>query len=192
AEGILPQDQKRLAEEALEVGRNLLDSVATECDADCWMAPAPSHELRLSSAEPDLTDDPQDVEQANAHILLVDSDQIESRIALGHLSVDGYECTAVADSKQAILALESQPFDLLLLGTQAECSAPTDLIASIRAGQCGLADADLPIILLQEKYSADAVLPGTDDSLSRPLGLGEIDRVIRTWLPPRLRTRHAS
>ncbi|WP_051183090.1 MASE3 domain-containing protein [Desulfocurvibacter africanus] len=116
-------------------------------------------------------------------ILVAEDNEINRLLAVDLLKAKGHEVKVVEDGQQALDALKAESFDLVLMDAQMPVMDGTEATRRIRAGEAG--DPTIPIVALtayalkgdREKLLAS----GMDDYLSKPIDMGELDRVL-AWI----------
>ena len=128
-----------------------------------------------------MTQSPIAAVSTRARILIVEDDAaIREGLEL-NLSLEGHLCGTAADGEQAIVALERQPFDLVLLDVMLPGRNGFEVLRTIRSTR-----PELPVLLLTARAEeADKILGlelGADDYIVKPFGLGELRARIRAAL----------
>jgi CheY-like chemotaxis protein len=116
-------------------------------------------------------------------ILIVDDEQFVRDLLEKVLKRRGHEVTAASDADQALAALESQTFDLLLTDVVMPGMDGFDLLRRVKS-----AYPDIKVIVLtgyaRKQSISDFLLYGADDYLSKPFQVHElvaaVDRVTGT------------
>ena len=118
-------------------------------------------------------------------ILLAEDNRINQKVALYHLERMGYRADAVANGKEALLALERIPYDLILMDVQMPEMDGFEATAAIRRleGQRG---RRIPIIAMTAhalKGDRERCLgAGMDDYVPKPVQPQKLTEVIAKWL----------
>jgi signal transduction histidine kinase/CheY-like chemotaxis protein len=141
-------------------------------------------------AEPAATMPPQDLvagtaesgsRKRRARILLADDNAINQLVALKILRKLGYRADAVADGQEAIKALESFPYDLVLMDCQMPEMDGFEATRAIRSLKM-----DIPIIAMTANaMKGDRELcleAGMNDYLSKPVKSAELSAALERWL----------
>jgi len=121
----------------------------------------------------------------NARILVAEDNAINQQVALSLLGKLGLRANVVADGQEALRALESIPYSLVLM----DCHMPVmdGYEAARRIRRSGLPACDLPIIAMTAHALADArdlcLESGMNDYLSKPVSLTALARALQQWLP---------
>lgn len=117
-------------------------------------------------------------------ILLVEDEKPILRFLRASLAANGFRAVEAATGAEALLALRSQPPDLILLDLGLPDMDGAEVIDEVRRWSA------VPILVLsardQEKAKIDALDRGADDYLTKPFGVGELLARLRVAL------RHAA
>ncbi len=129
---------------------------------------------------------------ARARVLLAD-DNADMRGYLQRLLQPGYQVTAVADGQEALDAVRSQPFDLVISDVMMPGLDGLQLVGELRTHSRA---PDLPVLLLSARAGQEAAIEGlaagADDYLVKPFSAAELlARVRATVELARLRSHHA-
>jgi two-component system alkaline phosphatase synthesis response regulator PhoP len=111
-------------------------------------------------------------EKKNSILLVEDEENLQEALKL-NLELEGYEVTAANDGTEALLAIQNEYFDLLILDVMLPELDGISVCENIR-----LQGNEMPILILSAKNSsADRVLglkKGADDYLTKPFNLEEL------------------
>ena len=131
--------------------------------------------------------DPTSVGRYSGRVLVAEDHPVNQAIITAMLDKLGLSHTAVADGEQAVglLAQPGQAFDLVLMDLEMPVLDGSAAAASIR--QLKGASASLPIIALTA-HAGEKVTEATNDGnfqdcLAKPLTLGDLEEVVRRYLP---------
>jgi PAS domain S-box-containing protein len=131
-----------------------------------------------------------------AAILVVEDNQINQMVALKILRKQGYRAEAVANGVEAIKALQTLPFDLVLMDCQMPEMDGFEATERIRKGEAGDANARLPIVAMTAhamKGDRERCLAsGMNDYLAKPVQPGLLRTTIENWLRPVQASRQKS
>jgi DNA-binding response OmpR family regulator len=108
-------------------------------------------------------------------VLVVEDERNIRELVCLHLGLEGYECTPVADGKDAMSMASEKPFDLIIL----DLMLPNiDGVTICRAIRRVGPNRDAPILMLTaRREEADKVMgldSGADDYLTKPFGVREL------------------
>jgi len=111
----------------------------------------------------------------NRKVLVVEDERNIRELVCLHLGLEGYECTPVADGKEAMALASEKPFDLIIL----DLMLPNiDGVTICRAIRRVGPNRDAPILMLTaRREEADKVMgldSGADDYLTKPFGVREL------------------
>ncbi len=126
-----------------------------------------------------------------AHILLAEDNVTNQQVALAILKKLGQRADAVANGAEAINALESIPYDLLLLDMQMPVMDGYETAASIRSPQSKVLNPDIPIIAMTARAMQGdrekCLEAGMNDYVSKPVSLQALAEALKKWLPKDVR-----
>lgn len=119
-------------------------------------------------------------------VLLAEDNKINRMVALNILRKFGVEADAVENGKQAIEALESKTYGLVLMDIQMPELDGLEAVRLIRSGKTGVMDQNIPIIAMtahaMEGDREECLKAGMDDYLSKPVKPPELAAMLKTWL----------
>ena len=122
-----------------------------------------------------------------ARILLADDNTTNQLVALGLLKKLGLKADAVANGAEALAALQSVPYDLVLMDVQMPQMDGLTATRLIRDPQTGLSDPHLPIVAMTaHAMSGDRELceaAGMNDYITKPVSLHDLAEALDRWLP---------
>ncbi len=122
------------------------------------------------------------IEDKAVHVLVADDNEINRLVIKGMLEPEGFLVEAVCNGKEAIQAMESTTYDLVIM----DCSMPVlDGFAAtktIRNSDTGSFDPDIPILAITAFSSPEdrlkCLASGMNDCISKPVAAGELfDRI---------------
>ena len=123
-------------------------------------------------------------------VLVVEDEPNIRELVCLHLGLEGYNCDAVGDGKEALRRVEAERFDLLVLDVMIP---RIDGLALCRAVRNGRINQDVPILMLTaRREESDKVVgleSGADDYLTKPFGVRELVARTRALLR---RPRHSA
>jgi two-component system, sensor histidine kinase and response regulator len=126
--------------------------------------------------------------QLNARVLLVEDNPVNQELALYMLEHLGCAPTVARHGREALVALEKDSFDAVLM----DCEMPEmdgfEATASIRQRETSSGgDRRTPIIALTagavDGDREKCLAAGMDDYLSKPFSLEQLEGALRRWLP---------
>ncbi|TVR75547.1 MAG: response regulator, partial [Spirochaetaceae bacterium] len=122
-----------------------------------------------------------------ARVLVAEDNATNQLVALGILRKLGVHGDAVADGKEALRALETIPYDLVLMDVQMPEMDGLEATRSIRSGRSGVRNPDIPIVAMtghaMQEDRERCLAAGMNDYLSKPVQVNEFTRVLDKWLP---------
>ena len=120
-------------------------------------------------------------------ILLAEDNAINQKVAAKMLDKLGYRSQAVFNGEEVLHALESIPFDLILMDVQMPVMDGLSATRQIRASQNPKINPQIPIVALTAhamKGDRDQCLAaGMNDYLSKPIDPKELISTLNKWLP---------
>jgi CheY-like chemotaxis protein len=127
---------------------------------------------------------------SRTRVLLAEDDPTNRDVFRRMLELCGESVDTVKTGREAILALEQSPYDLIFM----DCEMPEmdGLTATAEIRRRGVARADgtpIPIIALTgyavSGHQTACMASGMDGFLAKPVRLEEIQKAVRQWLPDR-------
>jgi signal transduction histidine kinase/ActR/RegA family two-component response regulator len=122
-----------------------------------------------------------------AHILLVEDNAINQKVARLQLAQLGYTADAAADGAQALKMLGKARYDLVLMDCQMPVLDGYDATRAIRAGQVPGLDPKIPVLALTANAMAadlgKCLEAGMDDCLTKPVSFATLAAAFEKWLP---------
>ena len=127
-----------------------------------------------------------------ARILLAEDNIINQQLALGILKKMGLRADVVANGAEALSALETLPYDLVLMDVQMPELDGIEATRLIRQPQSAVPNHQIPIIALTAhamQGDRDRLLAaGMSDYVVKPLSPQALAEALDRWLPPGLGT----
>ncbi|QEM66960.1 PAS domain S-box protein [Geobacter sp. FeAm09] len=124
-----------------------------------------------------------------ARILLAEDHTTNRRVIRMMLNKLGYEADAVANGLDAVKALESASYDLVLMDCQMPEMNGYDATAIIRDPESSVLDHETPVIALTANAMAGerdkCIEAGMNDYLSKPVLVQDLEAVLSKWLENR-------
>ncbi|HEY4292014.1 ATP-binding protein [Luteibacter sp.] len=123
--------------------------------------------------------------QCDARILLAEDHPVNQELVRAQLGLRGYACDVVDDGVAALAALETAPYDLLLV----DCHMPRmdgyEVAREVRRREAGTGRR-LPIVAMTADARSDqrerCLAAGMDDLLRKPIRLEAFHAAIERWL----------
>ncbi len=123
----------------------------------------------------------------HARILLAEDNITNQQVALGLLKKLGLRAEAVANGAEAVHALESIPYDLVLMDVQMPEMDGLEATRRIRSAQSAIQNHRVPIIALtahaMQGDRERCIEAGMNDYVSKPVSARALAEVLARWLP---------
>jgi signal transduction histidine kinase/ActR/RegA family two-component response regulator len=120
-------------------------------------------------------------------VLLAEDNEVNRMVAKGILRKIGIHCVCADDGLQALNALKSQSFDLILMDIQMPVMDGLEAIRRIRAGEAGMATINVPILALTANaLSGDrqaCLDAGANDYLAKPIRSVQLRDALSRLIP---------
>jgi PAS domain S-box-containing protein len=118
-------------------------------------------------------------------ILLAEDNPTNQQVALGILEKLGFGADTVANGREAVHALETVPYDLVLMDVQMPEMDGFEATRAIRSGKTGVLDPKIPIIAMTAhamKGDRERCLEaGMDDYISKPIAPQALAQALEKW-----------
>lgn len=128
-------------------------------------------------------------------ILLAEDNSTNQQVALAILTKLGLTADAVANGHEAIHALKTLPYDLVLMDVQMPEMDGLEATRRIRDPRSGVSDCGIPIIAMTARAMGgdrdQCLAAGMNDYLSKPVDPVELSEVLGKWLPGEALTQPA-
>ncbi len=121
---------------------------------------------------------------APRRILIAEDGLVNQQVALGFLKQRGHVCTVVSNGREALAALEREPFDLVLMDIQMPEMDGYKATAEIRRREAQRG-GHLPIVAMTANAMKgdreQCLLAGMDGYLAKPLNAAELHQAVEAW-----------
>lgn len=120
-------------------------------------------------------------------ILLCDDNGVNQKVALRLLLQQGYAADLAKNGREALNAIEQQPYDLVFMDVQMPEMDGLEATRAIRAREQQNAPGEKPAVIIAITASAmqgdreKCLAAGMNDYLSKPVRLEDIRRVLEQW-----------
>jgi PAS domain S-box-containing protein len=135
---------------------------------------------------------PINLRRRECRVLLAEDNRINQMVALGILKALGVAADAVADGREVLRALETIPYDLVLMDVQMPEMDGYESTRRIRDPRSGVIDHDIPIVALTANAMQgdrdNCMLAGMNDYLSKPISPAALELALEKWLPRKEQT----
>ena len=122
----------------------------------------------------------------NARILVADDNSTNREVALGMLRKLGLRAEAVANGAEAVSALESIPYDLVMMDMRMPVMDGMEAARQIRNPRSAVLNHDIPIVAVTAnamRSDRDICLAaGMNDFVSKPILKAELRAALNRWL----------
>jgi PAS domain S-box-containing protein len=119
-------------------------------------------------------------------ILIAEDNSTNREVALGMLRNLGLRADAVADGAEAIRALESIPYDLVLMDMRMPVMDGIEATRRIRKSPSTVLNPDIPIIAMtanaMQSDRDSCLAAGMNDFVSKPVSKGLLRDALKRWL----------
>ncbi len=122
------------------------------------------------------------------HVLVVDDDATNRKVAQAFLKALGASVSLAEDGKRGLEIIQSDAsIDLVLMDVRMPVMDGQTATRAVRAWEAGLGKKHLPIIALTagafEEDRHNATHAGMNDFLTKPIELGALQKALGRWLP---------
>lgn len=129
------------------------------------------------------------VMEGNWRILLVEDNITNQQVAVGILSKLGVNVDMVVNGSEALKALQSARYDLVLMDVQMPEMDGLEATRYIRDLQSEVLEPKIPIIAMTAHASPGdrnrCLEAGMNDYIAKPIGAQGLDDILKRWLPDR-------
>jgi PAS domain S-box-containing protein len=124
---------------------------------------------------------------SNARILLAEDNITNQQVALGILKKFGLDADAVANGEEALVALKSIPYDLVLMDVQMPVMDGLEATRRIRDRETSLLNPAIPVIAMTAHAMhgdrEKCLRAGMNDYVPKPLSPQNLAETLEKWLP---------
>jgi CheY-like chemotaxis protein len=140
----------------------------------------PSESTLVSSSQGERVD------KGQMRILVAEDNPVNQMLIRMLLTKMGYQCQIVGDGAQAVHALETGAFDLVLMDCQMPVMNGFEATRHIRAGDGLVRNPNLPVIALtanaMNEDKEECIAAGMDDHIGKPISLELLKERLEHWL----------
>ena len=127
-----------------------------------------------------------EIRRGSARILLAEDNIINQQVAQGILKKMGLCADAVANGAEAVRALETLPYDLVLMDVQMPVMDGLEATRQIRNPKRGIRNPDIPVIAMTARTmkgdTEECRKAGMNDFIAKPVDPAQMAEVIYRWL----------
>jgi signal transduction histidine kinase/CheY-like chemotaxis protein/HPt (histidine-containing phosphotransfer) domain-containing protein len=128
-----------------------------------------------------------------ARVLVAEDNVVNQRVALGILERLGCRANVVGNGLEALKALETMPYDLVLMDVQMPEMDGLEATRQIRSQRSTVRNPKIPIIAItahaMHEYRERCIAAGMDDFVIKPIQPGELAKAMARWITPARTTR---
>ncbi|RDD31038.1 hypothetical protein CR161_10195 [Prosthecochloris sp. ZM] len=132
--------------------------------------------------------------ECKARILLVEDNIVNQQVAMLMLKKFGLHVDGVANGKEALSALMSLPYDVVLMDIQMPVMDGLEATRRIRNGECGTSAIPIIAMTAHAKQSDRelCLATGMNDYVSKPVNQQALADTLEKWLPKHSDTQNAT
>ena len=143
-------------------------------------------EQRLSECERPVPARPRELQRTNVRVLLVEDNITNQKVALGILGKLGLRVDAVANGREAVEALRSISYDLVLMDVQMPEMDGLEATRAVRAAGDATLNSKIPIIAMtahaMQGDRERCIAAGMDDYIAKPVTPASLATILDKWL----------
>jgi signal transduction histidine kinase/CheY-like chemotaxis protein/HPt (histidine-containing phosphotransfer) domain-containing protein len=123
-----------------------------------------------------------------ARILMAEDNPVNQRVAAGILERMGCHADVVGNGLEALKALETVPYDLVLMDVQMPAMDGLEATRQVRSPYSTVRNPKVPIIAItahaSQEYREMCFTAGMDDFVVKPIQPGELAKALARWITP--------
>jgi CheY-like chemotaxis protein len=124
-------------------------------------------------------------ESQKLHILLVEDNIVNTRIATQFLSKMGHETVAALNGKEGIDKLSKESFDIVLMDVEMPEMDGFEATLRIRNGEAGTDNSNIPVIAMTahalNDFKNDCLKAGMNDFISKPVNFSKLGIILNKY-----------
>ena len=155
--------------------------------SEFWFTARLGMSLGLGGQAPGVALEGQPAACLEGRILVAEDNSTNREVALGMLRQFGLRADAVANGAEAISALESIPYDLVLIDMRMPVMDGIEAARQIRNPRSAVLDHDIPIIALtanaMQSDRDSCLAAGMNDFVPKPILKAVLRAALNRWLP---------
>jgi PAS domain S-box-containing protein len=135
-----------------------------------------------------------ELRRGHARILLVEDNLTNQEVASGLLRRLGWHADVTSNGKQALQALETQPYDLVLMDVQMPEMDGYEATRLIRDPHSKVLNRNIPIIATtahsMQGDDEKCIQAGMSDYISKPIDPNKLAKIVEKWLTRKVHSAH--
>ncbi|QLA16097.1 PAS domain S-box protein [Desulfolutivibrio sulfoxidireducens] len=124
---------------------------------------------------------------STGRILIAEDNITNQQVAVGILTKLGMRVDAVANGVEALQALRSIPYDIVLMDVQMPVMDGFEATRQVRSAQSAVLDHAIPIIAMtahaMQGYREQCLEIGMNDYVTKPISATILSEIVAKWLP---------
>ena len=154
--------------------------------SEFWLTVRLERSLRPGSQSEEAQLQSQTTAFPNARILIAEDNSTNREVALGMLRRLGLRADAVVNGADAVNALESTPYDLVLMDLRMPVMDGIDATRQIRNTQSAVLNHDIPIVAMtanaMKSHRDSCLAVGMNDFVAKPVSVAVLRDTLKKWL----------
>jgi PAS domain S-box-containing protein len=155
--------------------------------SEFWFTARLARTFGQASQDEGAQSETQAAARLHGRILVAEDNSTNREVALGMLRKLGLHADAVADGAEAIHALETIPYDLVLMDMCMPVMDGIEVARRIRNRESAVLNHDIPIVALtanaMQSDRLRCLAAGMNDFVPKPIVKGALRDALRQWLP---------